>query len=118
MPWALQMKATSAEQPARLIRFLSGAILGSGGWVLSRGTNDSGIVQLLFEFERAACVEIYGVLIAAGLELSHSSHLQITSLCQCTRNQKQCGTEIASVQLEIRTLPIEEPAVAQGPEAV
>lgn len=118
MPWALQMKATSAEQPARLIRFLSGAILGSGGWVLSRGTTDAGMVHLLFEFERSACVEIYGVLIAAGLELSHSSHLQITSLCQCTRSQKQCGTEIASVQLEVRTMPIEETAIPQGTEAI
>jgi hypothetical protein len=118
MPWALQMKATSAEQPTRLIRSLSGAILGSGGWVLSRGTTDAGMVHVLFEFERAACVDIYGILIAAGLELSHSSHLQLTALCQCTRNQRQCGTEIASVQLEIRTMPVEETLVAQGPEAV
>ncbi len=118
MPWALQMKATSAEQPPRLLRYLSGAILGSGGWVLSRGTTEAGMVHMLFEFERSACVEIYGILIAAGLELSHSSHLQITSLCQCTRTQKQCGTEIASVQLEIRTMPIEETALPQGTEAV
>lgn len=118
MPWALQMKATSADQPSRLIRFLSGAILGSGGWILSRGTTDSGMVHLLFEFERAACVEIYGAMIAAGLELSHSSHLEFTSLCQCTKNQQDCGTEIASVQLEIRTMPIEETALVQNQEAV
>jgi hypothetical protein len=113
------MKATSVEQPARLIRFLSGAILGSGGWVLSRGTTDSGSVHLLFEFERNACIDIYGALVAAGLELSQNSHLEFTSLCQCTRSQKECLNDIASVQLEIRTIPLEDEAVLpQGTEAV
>jgi hypothetical protein len=68
--WALQMRATTMEEPVRLIQTLTGAILGNGGWVLSRGANDSGIDQYAFEFERQSCVDMYTVLIAVGLELS------------------------------------------------
>jgi len=107
-PWAMQLKANSLEEPSRLVQTLTGAILGCGGWVLSRGANNSGTISILFEFERQACVEIYSVMIAAGLELSQSGHIRFTELCQCTRSQMQdCDTEIASVELEIQTLPVE-----------
>jgi hypothetical protein len=108
IPWALEMRAVSMEEPSRLVKTLTGAILGCGGWVLSRGASDSGTVSMLFEFERQACLDIYSVLIAAGLELDQSGHIRLTELCQCTRSrQKECGREIASVDLEIQTLPVE-----------
>src|SRR6202167_309199 len=108
IPWAMEMKAVSIEEPSRLVQTLTGAILGCGGWVLSRGANDTGMVSMLFEFERQACVDIYSILIATGLELSQSGHLRFTELCQCTRSQhKDCGTEIASVDLEVQTYPPE-----------
>ena len=76
--------------------------------VLSRGANDSGTISMLFEFERQACVDIYSLLIAAGLDLSQSAHIRFTELCQCTRShQKECGAEIASIDLEIQTFPVE-----------
>jgi hypothetical protein len=108
LPWALQMKAVSIEEPGRLVQTLTGAILGCGGWVLSRGANDVGTINMLFEFERHACVDIYSVLIAAGLELSQSGHIRFTELCQCTRSSRvDCGAEIASIDLEIQTYPVE-----------
>jgi hypothetical protein len=108
IPWAMEMKAISIEEPARLVQTLTGAILGCGGWVLSRGANDTGTVSMLFEFERQACVDIYTMLIAAGLDLSQSGHIRFTELCQCTRShEKECGTEIASIDLEIQTFPVE-----------
>jgi hypothetical protein len=108
IPWAMQMRAVSAEEPARLVQALSGAILGCGGWVLSRGANDLGTVSMVFEFERQTCIDIYSVLIASGLELSRSAHIRFTELCQCTRSgQRDCGKEIASIELEILTFPEE-----------
>jgi hypothetical protein len=102
----MQMRAASLEQPSRLVQTLTGAILGCGGWILSRGANDSGTVNLLFEFERQACVDIYSVLIGAGLDLSQNGHIRFTELCQCTRlNTLECGREIASIDLEIQTFP-------------
>jgi hypothetical protein len=108
VPWAMQMKAVSIQDPGRLVHTLTGAILGCGGWVLSRGANDSGTVTMLFEFERQVCLDIYSVLVAAGVELSQNGHIRFTELCQCTRShQLDCGTEIASVDLEIQTFPVE-----------
>ncbi len=114
VPWAMQMKAVSTEEPSRLVQALTGAILGCGGWVLSRAASDSGRVNMLFEFERQACVEIYTILIAAGLELSQTGHIRLTELCQCTRSQmRDCGGEIASVDLEIQTFPAQICDVSQ-----
>lgn len=119
IPWAIQLNAVSIEEPARLVQALAGAILGCGGWVLSRGANDSGTISMLFEFERQACVDIYSVLIAAGLELSQSGHLRFTELCQCTRSNKQdCGSEIASIDLEIQTFPVETQSGLHASQAV
>jgi hypothetical protein len=106
--WALQMRATTMEEPARLIQTLTGAILGAGGWVLSRGANDAGLINMFFEFERQSCVDMYTVLIAVGLELSQLAHLRFTELCQCTRSHSHdCGSEIVSIDLEIHSKPIE-----------
>ncbi len=107
-PWALEMKAVSVEDPSRLVKTLTGGILGCGGWVLTRGSSDSGTITMLFEFERQACLDIYSVLIAAGIELSQYGHIRFTELCQCTRSHPlDCGMEIASVDLEVQTFPIE-----------
>ena len=111
----MQMRGVSTEEPSRLVRSLTGAILGCGGWVLCRGANDTGRVNMLFEFERQACVDIYTLLIAAGVELSQTGHIRFTELCQCTRSrQRDCGTEIASVDLEVQTFPPEIVDVAQS----
>ncbi|MGA2847412.1 MAG: hypothetical protein ABSE46_00350 [Terracidiphilus sp.] len=112
VPWAMQMKAVSNEDPGHLVQILTGAILGCGGWVLGRGANDTGTISILFEFERHACVDVYTLLVAAGLELSQHGHLRFTELCQCTRsNQMDCGSEIASVDLEVQTFPVEMPYI-------
>jgi hypothetical protein len=82
--------------------------MGCGGWVLSRGANDTGTVSMLFEFERRICVDVYSLLIASGLELSQHAHMRFTELCQCTRNRHDdCGADIASVDLEVQTFPLE-----------
>lgn len=106
--WALQMRATTMEDPARLIQTLTGAILGCGGWVLSRGASDTGTINMLFEFERQSCIDMYTVLIAVGLELSQLAHMRFTELCQCTRSHfEDCSEEIVSVDLEIHRFPVE-----------
>jgi hypothetical protein len=111
MPWALEIQAVAALEPSDLVRTLTGAILGCGGWVLTRSTTDSGRVNVLFEFERAACVEIYTAVIACGIELSRNGHIRMTEFCQCTRNHLSvCGTQIASIELEIQTSPLKTAA--------
>jgi len=105
------MRAISIEAPSRLVKSVTGAILGCGGWMLSRSATDTGLIDLLFEFERRSCLEIYSILIASGVELSREAHLQFTELCQCTKfGQKGCGEEIVSIDLEIQTSLLPENA--------
>jgi hypothetical protein len=100
----MEMNGVSRVGPERLVQTLTGAILGCGGWVIRRGANNAGKVNLLFEFERQACVDIYSVLVAAGVELGESEHFRFTELCLCTRSRLQdCSTEIASIDLEVQT---------------
>lgn len=119
-PWAMEMKAVSIEDPGRLIQALSGAIVGCGGWVLSRGATESGMVNLFFEFERQRCVDIYGELIGMGLVLSQSGHILLTELCQCTLNQlRDCRRDLASIDLEVQTYSVEmreDSRMPKGPE--
>jgi hypothetical protein len=82
----LRLTALSLDEPRRIVRVLTGALLACGGWVLTRTTEDNGVVALDFEFARAACVEVYAVLIGCGLDLSRDSHLRMAELCQCTKN--------------------------------
>ncbi len=89
-----------------MVKSLTGAILACGGWVLSRSASETGQIEILFEFERRSCLEIYSILIAAGLELSQSAHIRFTELCQCTRMvRKDCQGEIVSIDLEVQTSP-------------
>ncbi len=107
--WAMHLQAVSAVDPSKLLRLLTGAVLGCGGWVLSRSESDIGTISLLFEFERQACVDIYSVLVAAGVELSQAGHVRLTEFCQCTRDRSSsCAGEIASIELEIQTLAAEQ----------
>ena len=93
-----------------MVQSLTGAILGCGGWVLSRCTSDTGLIEILFEFERRSCLDIYSILIAVGLELSQDAHIRFTELCQCTRMvRKEWADEMVSIDLEVQTSPIQEP---------
>lgn len=106
--WALQFGATTRAEPVRLVQTLSGAIFGCGGWVLSRASNDAGLVHMAFEFERHACEDIYSLLVAAGLEISHAGHSRLIELCQCTRmSALNCHGDIVSIDLEIEAIPAE-----------
>lgn len=107
-PWTLEMKGISVEEPGPLARSLTTAILASGGWVLSRAAQDTGQLNLLFEFERRACVEIYSTLIGAGVEFGQHGHIRFINLCRNTLALPQeSQSEIASIDLEIHTFPME-----------
>lgn len=98
------------------MQFLTAAILGCGGWKPSCGPNERGTMSLLFEFKRQACIDIQSVLIASGVQLSQAGHIDFTELCRCARShQSGFGTEVASVDLEIQTFPVEEICMVAAP---
>ena len=83
--WDLSLTALCSDDAPRTVRFLTGAVMACGGCVLSRRFDARGTAAIEFEFVRATCVEMYSILIAAGLELSAQSHRTLATLCQCTR---------------------------------
>ena len=116
MPWMLKLSALSEQEPARLLHFLSGTVLGCGGWVLSRSYSDREVL-MNFEFERSGCLEMYTALVAAGLELSQNSHRGLTELCHCTRYQGPfVAGETVSVEIEVLARAAERPGLI-GTEA-
>jgi len=106
--WDLRLTAACAEGPQRTLRFLTGAVLACGGWVLSRSLPGSDTAEMSFEFARAISLEIYSVLIAAGLELSCDAHFSMTELCQCTKDLLPTkGHDIARIRLLVFAAPVE-----------
>ena len=117
--WELNLTALCAEDAARTVRFLTGAVMACGGFVLSRRFDANESAAIEFEFVRATCVEMYSVLIASGLELTAQSHLIMSSLCQCTRETLEATAgDPVRVDLMIRrtgTLPRCEPGGSMAP---
>lgn len=80
----LRLISRSEDAPEKAVYFLTGAIMACGGQMLSRRFHSDGSAALECEFPRSVCVEMYGVLLSAGLHLSRSSHLKLAELCRCT----------------------------------
>ncbi len=103
MVWDLNLSALCADDAPRTVRFLTGAVLACGGNVLSRRFDPGDTAAIEFEFLRATCVEMYSLLIAAGLELTAQSHWTMAALCQCTRETlENTATDPVRVELTIR----------------
>jgi hypothetical protein len=101
--WQLNLTALCPEDSARTVRFLTGAVMACGGYVLSRRFDAGESAAIEFEFVRATCVEMYSILIAAGLELSADSHMIMATLCQCTRETLEITAgDPVRVELTIR----------------
>lgn len=99
----LRLIGRSDGAPERMVYYLTGAILACGGQMLSRRFHSDGSAAIECEFLRAHCVDIYGVLLAAGLQLSRSSHLKLAELCRCTHAMPG-GFEDQRVILELEVM--------------
>jgi len=117
--WDLNLTALCTEEAPRTVRFLTGAVMACGGYVLSRRFDAGESAAIEFEFVRATCVEMYSVMIASGLELSAQSHRVMATLCQCTRETLEVTAgDPVRVELTIRkggSAPCHETDGSAGP---
>lgn len=105
----LRLISRSEDSPERAVYFLTGAILACGGQLLSRRFHSDGSAALECEFPRAICVEMYGALLSAGLQLSRGSHLKLAELCRCTHALPlDCRQELVVLEIEVLQPEIEE----------
>jgi hypothetical protein len=78
-----------------------------GCWVLRRGTLSTSQVELVFEIHLRSAFDLYGGLIAAGVELTRDSHAALTGLCTLRRHHPAShptagGTSrIITIRLEV-----------------
>ena len=96
----LNLSASCETDAPRAVRFLTGAVLACGGYVLSRSFEPGERAAIEFQFPRAICVEMYSVLLAAGLDLCPRSHHALASLCQCARATRH-ATAADPVHIEL-----------------
>lgn len=105
----LRLISRSEDSPERAVYFLTGAIMACGGQLLSRRFHSDGSAALECEFPRAICVEMYGVLLSAGLQLSRGSHLKLAELCRCTHALPlECQQEPVMMEVEVLRVGEEE----------
>lgn len=109
----LTLRAFSVDDQRDLLQSLSLLLVTSGGWLLKHRRPSQGILQVIFEFQRSAAVDIYVMLVSLGLELTANSHKALTGFCQRTVDLPAAQTMLVAVcELEIRDLADE----ASSPE--
>ncbi len=100
----LRLISRSEDSPEKVVYFLTGAIMACGGIMLSRRFHSDGSAAIECEFPRSISVEMYSVLLSAGLRLSRSSHLKLAELCRCT-HALPLDFQQQVVMLEVEVLP-------------
>jgi hypothetical protein len=107
----LLLRAISFDDHQATLRMLSLVMTPCGGWLLRHRRPSPGTLQVAFQFERSAALDIYVMLIAVGLDLTSDSHLLLTSYCQRPETSSD-DFRVVSCELEIRELTDE----ASSPE--
>jgi hypothetical protein len=83
---SLDLQTFSYDDRGNVLPLLLSALADSGGWILDRRTVSPSVVELRVEAQLRSIVDLYGSIIAVGLELTRASHLSLTDLCTCRKN--------------------------------
>lgn len=104
------LRGSSHQDRREILPALDAAMHSCGCWVLARGTLPSSQVELIFEVQLRSAFDLYGALIAAGVELTRDSHAALTGLCTLRRHHPISplaalgSSRIVTVRLEVSFL--------------
>lgn len=103
---SLEIQGFSYDERADVLPGLLASLADCGGWVLEKKALSPNMMELRVEVQLRSILELYGSIIAAGLELTRSSHLALTDLCTCRRNVAATAdlSQVVAVRMEIRFL--------------
>ncbi|HMF54627.1 MAG TPA: hypothetical protein VK593_09770 [Edaphobacter sp.] len=103
---AIDIQGFSYEERGGVLPGLLASLADCGGWVLDRRTLSPSMMELRVEIQLRAILDLYGSIVAAGLELTRSSHLSLTDLCTCYRNATSLTDkgQVITLRLEISFL--------------
>ena len=102
----LDLQSFSYDDRTNVLPVVIAALADCGGWVLDRRTLSASTVQLRVEVQLRSIVDLYGSIIAAGLELTRASHIALTDQCTCRKNAATVADlgQILTLRLEISFL--------------
>jgi len=103
---ALEIQAFTYEERHDLIPDLAAAFGHCGGWILDRKTLSPSNVEFLIEFQLRLVLDLYGAIVATGVELTRSGHEVLTELCIRRKHSTLTAEsgQIITIRLEIRFL--------------
>ncbi len=82
----LELQGYSYLDRRGLLPGLTDAFSQCGGWVLERKTTSATTIEFSLEIQLRAIIELYGSLVAAGIELTRETHSVLTDLCTCRQH--------------------------------
>lgn len=103
---SLNIQGFSYDERTGVLPGLLASLADCGGWVLDRRVLSSSMMELRVEVQLRSIFDLYGSIIAAGLELTRSSHIALTDLCTCRRNVTKLADlgQVVTVTMEISFL--------------
>ena len=75
------LQGYSYQDRQGLLPSLTSAFTQCGGWVLERKTTSASTMEIRFEIQLNAIVQLYAALAETGVELTRSTHDTLTGLC-------------------------------------
>lgn len=103
---SLDIQGFTYEQRHGLLPVLTTAFGICGGWVLDRKSLSPTNMEFRLEIQLGAILDLYGSIVATGLELTRSGHDSFTSLCTGLSHARRTGTlgQVVAIRLEISFL--------------
>ncbi len=103
---SLDIQGFTYEQRHGLLPDLTAAFSNCGGWVLDRKTLSPTNMQFRVEIQLNAVLDLYGAIVASGVELTRAGHEALTELCTRRKHLRLAAElgQIVSIRLEISFL--------------
>jgi len=100
------LQGYSYEDRQGLLPNLTSAFTQCGGWVLERKTTSASTMEFRIEIQLQGIVELYGSLMASGVELTRGTHDTLTGLCTSRKHMARSRkpTQVVSIRLELSFL--------------
>ena len=102
----LSLKSFTYQDRRIILPALADAMNHSGCWVLERKALSLTQMGCRFEIQLRSVLELYSALIAAGLELTRGSHIDLTALCTLRQHNPTPADlgRVVDIRLEISFL--------------
>ncbi len=113
--YSLELRCHSYEDHRTVLPALLDNLASLGCWVLEQKALSPTITELTFEVQLRTAFELYGALLAAGLELTRDSHIRMTGLCTLRGHNPRHAKRrrVVTVRLELNFIE-DTPAISQG----